>query len=206
MISVQMTRVPRSAVVAYRDDGLLARGMGLLVVGQLPPLFPAVVGAFVTGVLLVMGVASVDDVAVFAPAATLLLAGAGSSHRHDGRLDWLVPPILRLTEYGFVASIGFARSVPPLLIMAVLGAMAFHHYDIVYRVRQHVYPPHWLAPAGLGWDGRMLVIAAGGLFGVVTPDFWILAVYLWGLFLWESLTSWLAAPRRAEVAGAMEPG
>ena len=111
MISVHMVPVPRSRVVAYRDDGLLARAMGLPVAGQLPPLPPAVAGAFVTGVLLVVGVAGVDGLAVFAPAMALLLAGTGSSHRHDGRLDWLVPPILRLTEYGFIACVGFAHRV-----------------------------------------------------------------------------------------------
>ncbi|MGI5160976.1 DUF5941 domain-containing protein [Microbispora sp. CA-102843] len=199
-ISVQMIQVPRSAVVAYRDDGPLSKAMGLLVAGQLPPLPPAVAGAFVTAVLLVLGIAGADDFAVFAPAVSLLLAGAGSAHRHDGRLDWLAPPILRLTEYGFIASAGFARSVPPVLIVALLGAMAFHHYDMVYRLRQHVYPPPWLATAGLGWDGRMLVVALGGLLDVMTVVFVLLALYLWGLFGWESLTCWLAAPRTPDEA------
>ncbi|MEW9527095.1 DUF5941 domain-containing protein [Microbispora sp. NPDC049125] len=206
MISVHMTPVPRSAVVAYRDDGTLSKGMGLLVSGQLPPLPPALAGAFVTAVLLGLGAAGADDFAVFAPAVALLLAGAGSSHPHDGRLDWLVPPILRLTEYGFIASAGFARDVPPVLVFALLGAMAFHHYDTVYRLRQHVYAPPWLAPAGLGWDGRMLVVALGGLLGLVAPVFVLLAVYLWCLFGWESLTCWLAAPRAAgEAAEAGAP-
>ncbi|MEZ0074938.1 DUF5941 domain-containing protein [Planotetraspora sp. GP83] len=200
MISVQMTPVPRGTVMAYRDDGVLSRAMGMLVAGQLPPLPPAMAGAFVTGVLLLVGVAGADDLAVFAPAVALLLAGSGSSHRHDGRLDWLVPPILRLTEYGFVASVGFARDVPPVLIFAVLGAMAFHHYDTVYRVRQHVYPPPWLATRGLGWDGRMLVVAVGGLLDAVTVMFGLLAAYLWVLFCWESLTCWLAAPRAVDEA------
>ncbi|GAA0393431.1 hypothetical protein GCM10009530_50990 [Microbispora corallina] len=197
MISVHMTPVPRSVVVAYRDDGTLSKGMGLLVAGQIPPLPPALAGAFVTGILLLLGVAGADDFAVFGPAVVLLLAGAGSSHRHDGRLDWLVPPILRITEYGFIAAVGFARSVWPVLIIALLGAMAFHHYDTVYRIRQHVYPPPWLAAAGLGWDGRMLVVAIGGLLGLVPAVFVLLAAYLWGLFGWESLTCWLAAPRAA---------
>ncbi|MFI0417956.1 DUF5941 domain-containing protein [Spongiactinospora sp. 9N601] len=195
MISVNMTPVPPSTLVAYRDDGSLSRGMGLLVAGQLPPLPPALAGAFVTAVLLVVGVAGSDGLAVFAPAVALLLAGPGSSHLHDGRLDWLVPPTLRLTEYVFVASVGFARDVPPALIFALIGAMAFHHYDVVYRVRQRVYPPSWLATAGLGWDGRMLLVALGGLAGRVTLLFVLLGLYLWCLFLWESVTCWLAAPR-----------
>ncbi|MBO3745102.1 hypothetical protein J5X84_03410 [Streptosporangiaceae bacterium NEAU-GS5] len=194
MISVAMTPVPRSSVVAYRDDGPLSRGMGAMVAGQLPPLPPAIAGAFVTGVLLVVGIGAADGLAVFAPVVTLLLAGPGSSHRHDGRLDWLVPPILRLIEYGFVACVGFAHGVSVGVLFALLGAIAFHHYDTVYRVRQRVYPPPWLARAGLGWDGRMLVVAFGGLIHAVEPVYALLAIYLWGLFGWESLTCWLATP------------
>jgi hypothetical protein len=190
--STHLVPVPRSRVVAYRDDGLLARGMGALVDGQLPPLPPAVAGAFVTGILLLVGVGGADGMAVFAPAAALLLAGPGSSHRHDGRLDWLVPPILRLTEYGFVACVGFARQVSPLLIFALLGAIAFHHYDTTYRIRQKVYAPSWLSPAGLGWEGRMLVVAVGGALDAVPVFYGLLALYLWGLFGWESLTCWMA--------------
>ncbi|MFC4586526.1 DUF5941 domain-containing protein [Sphaerisporangium corydalis] len=195
MTKVHMAPVPRSSVVTFRDDGVLARGMGLLVAGQLPPLPPAVAGAFVTGVMLLLGVAGADGPAVFAPAVALLLAGPGSSHAHDGRLDWLVPPILRLTEYGFVACVGFAWDVPRVLVFALLGAMLFHHYDVVYRCRQHVYPPAWLASAGLGWEGRMLLVALGALMGAVTPVFALAALYLSALFCWESVTCWLAAPR-----------
>ncbi|WP_285773282.1 DUF5941 domain-containing protein [Microtetraspora sp. NBRC 13810] len=190
-----MTPVPQSTLVAYRDDGVLSRGMGLLVAGQLPPLPPALAGAFVTAILLLVGVAGTEGLAVFAPAVALLLSGPGSSHLHDGRLDWLVPPILRLIEYVFIASVGFAHEVPPVIVFMLLGAMAFHHYDVVYRVRQRVYPPAWLATAGLGWDGRMLLVALGGLVGWVTAVFVLLALYLWCLFGWESLTTWLAAPR-----------
>ncbi|WP_207755916.1 DUF5941 domain-containing protein [Nonomuraea cypriaca] len=199
-----MTPVPGSTVVAYRDDGPLSRAMGLLVAGQLPPLPPVIAGTFVTGVLLVLGVAGTDGLAVFAPAVTLLLAGPGSSHSHDGRVDWLVPPILRLIEYTFVAACGFAHEVHPVLIFLLLGALAFHHYDLVYRLRQHVYPPPWLGSLGLGWDGRMMAVSLVALSGWMTGGYVVLALYLWGLFGWESLTCWLAAPRSG--AQAAEAG
>jgi hypothetical protein len=195
MISVHMVPVPRSTVVAYRDDGPFSRGMGALVAGQLPPLPPPIAGAVVTGILLLVGVGGTDGLAVFAPVVALLLAGPGSSHPHDGRLDWFVPPILRTTEYVFVAAVCFGHDLHPVMIFALLGAMAFHHYDLVYRIRQRVYPPHWLATAGLGWDGRMLVVAAGVIIGQMTAVCVLLTVYLWCLFGWESMTCWLAAPR-----------
>ncbi|GAA2867793.1 hypothetical protein GCM10020220_066470 [Nonomuraea rubra] len=189
--------------MAYRDDGPLSRAMGLLVAGQLPPLPPVIAGTFVTGVLLLLGVAGTDGLAVFAPAVTLLLAGPGSTHPHDGRFDWLVPPILRLIEYTFVAAVGFAHQVHPLMIFVLLAALAFHHYDLVYRLRQHVYPPPWLATLGLGWDGRMMVVSLVALSGWLTGGYALLAVYLWGLFGWESLTCWLAAPRSGVEAADM---
>ncbi|RJL30564.1 hypothetical protein D5H75_23440 [Bailinhaonella thermotolerans] len=193
-----MTPVPRNAVVAYRDDGPVARGLGHLAKGQIPPLLPAIVGLVMTGVLLFLGVAREGDPAVFAPAVVLLLAGPGSSSPHSGRLDWLVPPILRVTEYGFLAAVGFAAGASPVVIYALLGALAFHHYDVVYRVRQRIYPPSWLGLAGLGWDGRMLFAALAAYAGLVQAGYVLLAVWLWGLFAWESVTSWLAAPRSAE--------
>ncbi|MFI6501508.1 DUF5941 domain-containing protein [Nonomuraea typhae] len=195
MITVQMTPVPVSKVVAYRDDGPLSRGMGALVAGQLPPLPPLIAGAFVTGVLLVIGVGGANGLAVFAPAVTLLLAGPGSSAPHDGRLDWLCPPILRVIEYTFIASCGFGHAVHPVLIFLLLSAMAFHHYDLVYRIKQRVYPPPWLTTFGLGWDGRMIAVSLIVIIGLPATGFVLLAVYLWLLFGWESLTCWLAAPR-----------
>ncbi|MGP3955496.1 DUF5941 domain-containing protein [Nonomuraea sp. 3N208] len=195
MSPVHMAPVPNSTVVAYRDDGPLSRAMGLLVAGQLPPLPPVLAGTFVTGVLLLLGVAGTDGLAVFAPAVTLLLAGPGSTHPHDGRLDWLVPPILRVIEYTFVVAVGFAHELNPVLIFLLLGALAFHHYDLVYRLRQRVYAPSWLATLGLGWDGRMMAVSLVALMGSLTFGYVVLALYLWALFGWESLTCWLAAPR-----------
>ncbi|MEV4302844.1 MULTISPECIES: DUF5941 domain-containing protein [unclassified Nonomuraea] len=203
MISVHMSPVPESKVVAYRDDGPLSRAMGLLVAGQLPPLPPVIAGTFVTGVLLLIGVAGSDGLAVFAPAVTLLLAGPGSTHPHDGRFDWLVPPILRLIEYSFVAACGFAHGLPPVLTFLLLGALAFHHYDLVYRLRQRVYPPAWLSTLGLGWDGRMMAVSLAALAGWMTAGYVLLTLYLWALFGWESVTCWLAAPRSGVEASEM---
>jgi hypothetical protein len=42
-------------------------------------------------------------------------AAFASWHPHDGRSDWLVPPLLQTAEYAFIAAIGFAGRVwPPL--------------------------------------------------------------------------------------------
>jgi len=81
--------------------------------------------------------------------------------------------------------------------------IAAHHYDIVYRIRwdtdarqqaaraPRAAPPRWLARAGLGWEGRMLVAALGAMLHVEEFAFAVLAVYLCVLFGWETLTGWL---------------
>ncbi len=46
----------------------------------------------------------------------------------------------------------------------------------------------------LGWDGRMLVIAAGGAMGWFPFAYGLLLGYLTVLLVWETATSWLAAP------------
>jgi len=202
-VTMHMVPVPHSPVIAQRDDGGLAKAMGAVVSGQLPPLPPAVAGAFVTGVLLAVGVAESAALAIFTPIVAVLLIGPGSSHTHDGRLDWLVPPILRLIEYVFVVCVGFAWEVPAPVIFALLGAILFHHYDLVQRMRQRVYPPPWLATAGLGWEGRMLVVALVGAMPVLVV---LLTIYLWGVFLWESVTCWAAASGSAAAAGPADAG
>jgi hypothetical protein len=106
-----------------------------------------------------------------------------------------------MIEYAFIAACGFAHDVNPVLIFLLLGALAFHHYDLVYRLRQQVYPPPWLATFGLGWDGRMLVISLAVLVDLTVAGFVLLTLYLWALFGWESLTCWLASPRTGVETG-----
>ena len=210
-----MTTTARSGtnLVTYRDDGIIAQALGRFVDGQLPPLLPAIVGVTVTIVLSGVGVAHLSGAMVFAPVVAMALAGLGSGHPHDGRIDWLVPPLLQVGEYVFLTALALAGHVPIPLLFALIGVLVLHHYDIVYRVRRDAAaapaatarsmaatsgsaptaaPPRWIAKAGLGWEGRMLAGALGAMFGVEVFAFAVLAVYLWVLFGWESLTGWVA--------------
>lgn len=179
-----------SRLVAYRDDGPVSRSLGKLTKGQLPPLLPLLVAAVVTGILLATAVTGQNSPAVFAPVLVLLLAGPGSTHPHIGRLDWLVPPILRGIEYGYLATLGFAHGVSKPLVYALIGILAYHHYDTVYRTRQRLWPASWVFYAGLGWDGRMLVAAAAALAGQAQIVYAVLACYLGLLFGVESVHTW----------------
>ena len=188
-----------SRLVAYRDDGPVAQALGRLTRGQLPPLLPLLVAVVVTGILLIAGVNGQTSPAVFAPVVVLLLAGPGSTHPHGGRLDWLVPPIMRMIEYGYLASLGFAHDVSKPLVYAFIGVLAYHHYDTVYRTRQRLWPAKWVFRAGLGWDGRMLIAAAATLAGVLPLVFAVMGVYLALLFGIESVYTWTRTGRGSGV-------
>ncbi|MFI0447811.1 DUF5941 domain-containing protein [Actinomadura sp. 6N118] len=114
---------------------------------------------------------------------------------HTGRLDWLVPPIIRSIEYGYLAVLGFAQGVSAPLIYALIAVLAYHHYDTVYRTRQRLWPHDWVFRAGLGWEGRMLIVAFAGLSGLLPFAYAALAAYLGVLFVSESVTTWTRTGR-----------
>lgn len=179
---------------SLRDDGYLSRGLGRLAAGALPPLPPAAVGALVTAVLALAGFGQLGGITLFAPAAALLLAGVGAGHRHDGRADWLVPPILRGTEYLYLAALGDGFAVPGPLMFLLLAAVVAQHCDTAARLRCGVRPVPWVASAMLGWDGRMLLLAIGAMLGWLPFAYGLLAGYLWVLCGWTAITRWLALP------------
>ena len=146
--------------------------------------------AVVTGILLAAGVTGQTSPAIFAPVLALLLAGPASAHPHSGRLDWLVPPIMRAIEYGYLATLAFAHDVSKPLTYAFIGVLAYHHYDTVYRTRQRLWPAKWVFRAGLGWDGRLLIAAVATLAGVLPLTIAVLTVYLGLLFGVESIYTW----------------
>ena len=90
----------------------------------------------------------------------VLLAGASAGRPLRDRMRWTVPPALRVIEYAR-DPLGRPRSPAPSSVpaaFALLAAITFRHYDIVYRIRQRSStPPRWLNRAAGGWDGRLLV-------------------------------------------------
>jgi hypothetical protein len=110
-------------------------------------------------------------------------------------LGWLVVPILRVAEYVTIAVVGLHTDASEPVIFALLGALAFHHYDTVYRVRQGLYagtePTAALRLAGFGWDGRLLVTLVAALTGTVPEVFAVGTAYLWVVFAADSLRGWL---------------
>jgi hypothetical protein len=191
-------------LLVYRDDGPISGLLGRLAQGNLPPLLPVLVAGVITLVLLLAGVGGGDSLALFAPVVALLLTGPASTHPHDGRLDWLVPPLIRAIEYGYLAVLGFAHGVSEPLIYVLIAVLAYHHYDTVYRTRQKLWPQEWVFRAGFGWEGRMLIVAAAGFAGVLSFTYAALAAYLGVLFVVESVLTWTRTDRGSGVMVNLE--
>lgn len=192
-----MTSEPRNSradLLFLRDDGHLSTGIGTLVQGALPPTLPAFAGILVMVVLLAAGFGDLTGVTLFAPAAALLLSGVASAHPHNGRYDWVVPPLLHGAEYLYLFALGYGSGVPGPLVFALIAVVALHHGCAVHRAYHGVPPSGRAKRAMLGWDGRMLLIAAGGVMGWFPFVYGLLLGYLTVLLVWETTTSWLAAP------------
>ncbi|MEV3987893.1 DUF5941 domain-containing protein [Streptomyces sp. NPDC049837] len=129
--------------------------------GRLYPNTP-VVAALLAAVVLGSALASGSPEGVVGAAVVYaLLAGLAVSQPLKGALDWLVPPVFRAAEYGTVLVLA-ARSEAPGALPAAFGlvaAVAYHHYDTVYRIRGGTgAPPAWLVRTIGGHEVRTLVV------------------------------------------------
>lgn len=132
-------------------------------------------------------------------ACSALLAGAAVSRPLKGALDWLVPPFFRAGEYVTILVLAARADVPGALPAAfgLVAAVAYHHYDTVYRIRGGTgAPPRWLVRATGGAEGRTLVVTV--LAAALSPQgFTIaltaLAVVLALLVLIESIRFWVSS-------------
>ncbi|MFG2180837.1 DUF5941 domain-containing protein [Streptomyces abikoensis] len=100
---------------------------------------------------------------VLGAVAYAIFAGGAVARPLKGPLDWLIPPVFRAAEYLTVLVLA-ARSAAPGALPAAFGlvaAVAYHHYDTVYRIRGGTgAPPHWLVRAIGGHEGRVLAVTA----------------------------------------------
>jgi hypothetical protein len=157
-----------------------------MVRGNLLPLPPAVLGLAATAVLAYTGLRSLPVVLVMAPALIMVLVAApGSSNRHAGRLDWLVPPVLLGWQCLYVATVGQAEGVPGPITFVLVGALLLRYADLaspgspvqLARPLQAGQPRRELGTA-LGWEGRMLLLGLGAAIGIATYAYLALTLYL----------------------------
>ena len=85
----------------------------------------------------------------------VLLAGASAGRPLRDRLRWVVPPALRVAEYAgllWIAALAGPSSVPAAF--ALLLAITYRHYDMVYRLRHRGDDAAALAQPRRGRLGR----------------------------------------------------
>jgi hypothetical protein len=188
------SRAGGEALERYRDDGLLSRSLGAL--GRALPLPPILlVGAGAAGLLAVAAVegdGASDGLVAAAIAWMVLLGGLSSGRPHTDRFAWAVPGFVRVAEYGGLLLIAAnAGDSSHAAAFALIAALAFHHYDLVYRPRfQGTAPPAWLNFAAGGWEGRLVLAWVLLALGALPAGMFVAAGVLGLAFAGECALSW----------------
>ncbi|MGW7199264.1 DUF5941 domain-containing protein [Streptomyces chryseus] len=130
-----------------------------------------------------------------------VLSGIAVARPLKGALDWLVPPVFRVAEYGTILIIAARSEVNGALPAAfgLVSAVAYHHYDTVYRIRGGTgAPPQWLVRTIGGHEGRTLaVVILATLLATRNTDLTLaltaLAVTVALVVLTESIRFWVSS-------------
>ncbi|MEV7751742.1 MULTISPECIES: DUF5941 domain-containing protein [Streptomyces] len=189
------------ALADLADSGPLSEAVGRVARRGLPGLaVPAVAllgGAAVVACSALSGYGSV--VPVIGALVYVLTSALAVARPLKGALDWLVPPFFRAAEYGTVLALAGKAGVNGALPAAfgLVAAVAYHHYDTVYRIRGNAgAPPAWLVRSIGGHDGRTLlvtVLAAALTAAQFTAALTVLAVIVALVVLAESIRFWVSA-------------
>ncbi|MGW0861638.1 DUF5941 domain-containing protein [Streptomyces sp. NPDC002611] len=192
------------ALADLADSGPLAQGLAeaLKKPARGLPGFTAPVVAFLGGLAVVLTAALTGfggPWAIVAAVVYVLTSGLAVARPLKGALDWLVPPLFRAAEYGTVLVFAAEADVNGALPAAfgLVAAVAYHHYDTVYRIRGNAgASPAWLVRSIGGHEGRTLlvtVLAALLTASQFTVALTALAVAVALVVLLESIRFWVSA-------------
>ncbi|MFE6081759.1 DUF5941 domain-containing protein [Streptomyces virginiae] len=199
------TRTDRAAqaLADLADSGPLAELQARLLRGRAGSFGSVYVAALGTLVMIAGAVfLPFGDLRLIAVAVIYVMAaGLAVAAPLKGALDWLIPPLFRAAEYVTVLALAVKADVPGALPAAfgLIAAVAYHHYDTVYRIRGGTgAPPHWLVRTIGGHEGRVLLITA--LAAVLVSreaDFpvalTVMAVFVALVVLVESIRFWVSS-------------
>jgi len=186
---------PGTQLELYREDGPLVRLVGVALGRRIPvrPLVLAVIGAAgLFAAIAVEGDGASDGVVAAAVAWFVLWAGLSAGRPHTDEFAWALPGVLRIGEYGALIWIGaIVGESGSAAAFALIAALAFRHYDLVYRSRIQGTPPAaWLDVATGGWDARMPLAVALLALGAVPEAFFAIAAVLGLVLVADSVRSW----------------
>ena len=122
-----------------------------------------------------------------------------------GSFGWAWPALMRVLELGAVwLAVVWTASGEGAWLFGWVFVVAFHHYDTLYRALGGSAPPRWLVWAGLGWDGRTILVVAAAAVGAAA----LTGVLAWGtpvlglLLVVVASIQWVGSIRRKDVAHA----
>ncbi|MGW6958030.1 DUF5941 domain-containing protein [Streptomyces chartreusis] len=192
------------ALADLADSGPLAQGLAgaLKSRARRLPGFAVPVVALLGGAVVVATAALTDFGGPWPVVAALVYAVTSAlavARPLKGALDWLVPPFFRAAEYGTVLALAVKAGVNGVLPAAfgLVAAVAYHHYDTVYRIRGNAgAPPAWLVRAIGGHEGRTLLVTV--LAAVLSASQFkvaltVLAVAVALVVLVESIRFWVSS-------------
>jgi hypothetical protein len=188
-------------VAVYRDDGPISRALGAVARPALTRVPPPLLIAL--GLVPLLAVCAIwgSDVSHAAAAAllawVLLTCGISSGTRPRVRVRWTETPLLRATEYTaliWIAALEGTDAYPAAF--ALLAALTFRHYDLVYRLRHRgVVPARWVSALGGGWDGRIVVAFLLLVLGALPAGYYVAAAVLGAAFVGEAIYGWVGIGR-----------
>jgi hypothetical protein len=190
-----------SALLVYRDDGPVARALGAAVaprIRRVPAVLPAL--AAIVPMLVAIAIAGADAsnlAAGIVLAWLVIVGGLACGASHSDRMAWAVPPTVRLGEYVallWIATLDDVASQPAAF--ALLCALAFRAYDLVYRLRhQASTPAAWVNALSLGWEGRVILAFVLLAAGALPAGYFVWAAIVAVVFVGEATVSWMAHAR-----------
>ncbi|WP_393062771.1 DUF5941 domain-containing protein [Streptomyces sp. LN549] len=171
---------------------------------------PRIPGAWGAPVVAVVGTGALIAAALQQPfgsrqmiAAAVFYAicsGIAVARPLKGALDWLVPPVFRAAEYCTILVLAARSDIDGALPAAfgLVSAVAYHHYDTVYRIRGGTgAPPQWLVRTIGGHEGRTLAVAVLAAVFTGASGFTVgltaLAVAVALVVLVESIRFWVSS-------------
>lgn len=176
----------------FRDDGPLSLLLGRTLRAVPVPMLVLLL-AGTGGLLALIAVAGGDaslGVAAAGIAWVIVLNGTSSGRWPRASFYWAVPPLVRLGEYAaiiWLAEIGGH----PEAAFALLAALAYRHYDLVYRLRHRAeVPPAWLNRLAAGWEGRLVIAWLLLALDLLPAGMFIWAGLLAAVSLAETVVAW----------------
>jgi len=202
----QRPALPSNTAV-YRDDGPLALAIGRAAGARVP--VPAMALLLLgTGAILALAAFAGRDastgLAAAAVAWLVLTLGLTSGRWPKESFHWTVPPIVRLGEYATLAWLAAIADAVPAAF-ALICALTFRHYDLVYRLRHRAeVPPRWLNLLAAGWEGRVIIAWLLLALGALPEAMYVWAALLGSVSVAETVVAWRRFERGRGTAGEFD--